>query len=227
MDQHNTTHDRTADDLSQDAQKTNPWNLARGTSMRHNTLIFLVSTPEIVPPQSPSLPPPTAQAETFPLPRYNAPMYPPHVSDLQIQHLIGELTVGNRLPSGAELRTTLKKRFGSRGGVARVYRLLTRARAATRPPSHPPADLQKLERELNALRESATLSQHREEAHQTRWALEVDRLRQRLIELEPLALHAKAALDNAELLRRQLHAAHMRISVLEQQLLESSPNSSR
>ena len=154
-------------------------------------------------------------------------MYPPHVSDLAIQHLIGELTVGNRLPSGEELRTALKKRFGSRGGVTRVYRLLAHARDATKPPSHPPAALQKLERELNALRQAATLSQHREEAHQTRWALEVDRLRQRLHELEPLALHAKDAIDTAELLRRQLHAAHMRISVLEQQLLDTSPNSSR
>ena len=154
-------------------------------------------------------------------------MYPPHVSDLAIQHLIGELTVGNRLPSGEALRTALKKRFGSRGGVARVYRLLAHARDATKPPPHPSADRQKLERELKALREAATLSQHREEAHQTRWALEVDRLRQRLLELEPLALHAKATLDNAELLRRELHAAHMRISILEQQLLENSTNSSR
>ena len=149
-------------------------------------------------------------------------MYPPHVSDLQIKHLIGELTVGNRLPSGAALRSALEKRFGSRGGVARVYRLLAHTRDATKPPSQPPAELQKLERELVALRAAATLSQHREEAHQTRWALEVDRLRQRLLELEPRALHAKDAIDQAELLRRQLHAAHMRISVLEQQLLENS-----
>jgi hypothetical protein len=153
-------------------------------------------------------------------------MYPPYVSDLAIQHLIGELTVGNRLPSGAALRTALKKRFGSRGGVTRVYKLLGRARAAAQPPSQPPSDGGKLEHELNALREAATLAQHREEAHQTRWALEVDRLRLRLAELEPLALHAKAAIESAELLRRQLHAAHLRISLLEQQLL-GTPNSDR
>ena len=153
-------------------------------------------------------------------------MYPPHVSDLVIQHLIGELTVGNRLPSGAALRTALQRRFGSRGGVTRVYRLLARAHDATKLQFQPAADAGNLEHELNALREAANLAQHREEAHQARWAKEVDHLRQRLAELEPLALHAKAAIGNAELLRRQLHAAHMRISVLEQQLLES-PNSER
>ena len=189
--------------------------------MRHNSLTFLGSAPETTPRCDPSLSLSTPQAESFPLPWYSAPMYPPHVSDLQIKHLIGELTVGNRLPSGASLRTALKERFASRGGVARVYRLLANARDATKPPSRTPADLQKLERELTALRESAALSQHREEAHQTRWAMEVDRLRQRVAELEPLALHAKAAIDNAELLRRQLHAAHMRISALEQQLMEN------
>ena len=148
-------------------------------------------------------------------------MYPPHVSDLQIKHLIAELTVGGRLPSGEKLRTAIKKQFGSRGGVARVYRLLATARSTSNPKPSPPADVGRLERQLETLREAATLAQHREEAHQTRWALEVDRLRQRLTELEPLALQAKTALDNAELLRRQLHAAHIRISALEQQLLES------
>lgn len=151
-------------------------------------------------------------------------MYPPHVSDLAIQHLIGELTVGNRLPSGAELRTALNKRFGSRGGVARIYRLLAAARTTESPPSlRTPENIGRLERELKTLRQAADLAQHREQAHQTRWAMEVDRLRQKVAELEPLALHAKEAHDNAELLRRQLHAAHMRISVLEQQLMES-PN---
>ena len=200
----------------------------RGTPMTHNLLTFLGSRPESALQRSRQQNALTSQAETFPLPAYTADlMYPPHVSDLQIKHLISELTVGNRLPSGASLRTALKKRFGSRGGVTRVYRLLAQTRAATQPSLRPPADATKVEHELTALREAATLSQHREEAHQARWALEVDRLRQRLLELEPLALHAKAAIENAELLRRQLHAAHMRISVLEQQLLESSPNSSR
>ena len=194
--------------------------------MRHNSLTFLTSFSErhsLSPRESiPQLP----KRKAFRIRRIVLPMYPPHVSDLQIKHLISELTVGGHPPSGASLRTALKKRFGSRGGVTRIYRLLATTRTATILPPRPPADVGRLEHEVEALRAAANLAQHREEAHQTRWAMEVDRLRQKLAELEPLALHAKAALDNAELLRRQLHAAHMRISLLEQQLLEN-PNSVR
>ena len=189
--------------------------------MRHNSLNFLSSLPETPRLNGALAPTSLAKRKPFRL-EYNAPMHPPHVSDLAIQHLIGELTVGNRLPSGASLRTALKKRFGSRGGVTRVYRLLANARTATHTPPRSSTVVQTLEHELDVLRETANLAQHREEAHQARWAMEVDRLRQKVAELEPLALHAKAAIDNAELLRRQLHAAHMRISVLEQQLLENS-----
>jgi hypothetical protein len=51
--------------------------------------------------------------------------------------------------------------------------------------------------------------------------MEVDRLRQQVAALDSQALKVKAALDAADLMRRQLHAAHVRITVLEQQLLEA------
>jgi hypothetical protein len=151
-------------------------------------------------------------------------MYPPHVSDQDIQHLIRELTDGTQLPSGAQLRAAMQKRFGSRGGVTRVYRLLSSMRP--KPSIQPSAsrtteDVATLQRELHTLREALKLADHREQAHQSRWALEVDRLRQQLAAVEPLALQAKAALDTAELLRRQLHAAHVRISTLEAQLMDT------
>lgn len=148
-------------------------------------------------------------------------MYPPHASDLAIKALIQELSQGEHLPSGATLRTAMKERFGTRGGVARVYRLLSEARPKREPPAV--AELNRLERELRAAREVARLAEHREEAHQTRWAMEVDQLRQRVAALEPLALQTQSALDAAELLRRQLYAAHVRITTLEQQLFEQSP----
>ena len=145
-------------------------------------------------------------------------MYPPHVSDLTIRTLIKELTQGDRLPSGAALRATLRKRHGCSGGVTRIYRLLAQARPK---PTHPEAiEQQKLEHELHSLRQSAQLAEHREQAHQTRWAMEVDQLRQRVTALEPLAAQATRALENAELLRRQLYAAHIRIAALEQELLD-------
>lgn len=148
-------------------------------------------------------------------------MYPPHVSDHAIQLLIRELSEGDCLPSGAMLRAALQQRFGSRGGVTRIYRLLSAARPKPAAPTSNAPDIEKLQRELATLRETLKLADYREQAHQSRWALEVDRLRQQVAALEPLALQTKSALDTAELLRRQLHAAHVRIAVLEQQLLNS------
>ena len=152
-------------------------------------------------------------------------MYPAHVSDHDIQLLIRELSRDNQLPSGAQLRTAMQQRFGSRGGVTRIYRLLASAHAKSAPPPPPNiAEMGRLQTELRNLREALQLADHREQAHQSRWALEVDRLRQQLATLEPLALQAKTALDTAELLRRQLHAAYVRIAALEGQLLDASQN---
>jgi polyhydroxyalkanoate synthesis regulator phasin len=163
------------------------------------------------------------QAESFPLREYTREMYPPHVSDEDIKHVIRELMVGEDFPSGAQLRAALHARFGSRGGVSRVYRLLSKARALTqRVADAETGDVGKLEREVDSLRKALELAEHRELAHQSRWAMEVDRLRQQVAGLEPLALKTKAALDTAELLRHQLHAAHVRIAGLEQQVLEAA-----
>ena len=145
-------------------------------------------------------------------------MYPAHVSDLTVRSLIKELTRGDRLPSGAALRAVLRQRYGSTGGVTRIYRLLAQARP--KPVSLAAADNAKLETEVRSLRRSTQLAEHREQVHQTRWAQEVDQLRQRVAALEPLAAQATRALESAELLRRQLYAAHVRIAALEQQLID-------
>jgi len=149
-------------------------------------------------------------------------MYPPHVSDREIQLVIRDLTVEDQLPSGAQLRAVLRARFGSRGGVSRIYRLLGNERSAKKPVVAVQAqgDVGKLEREVESLRKALQLAEHREQAHQSRWAMEVDRLRQQVTSLESQASRTKAAMDTAELLRHQLHAAHVRIAVLEQQVLD-------
>lgn len=150
-------------------------------------------------------------------------MYPPHVSDQEIKLVIRELTFEDRLPSGAQLRSVLRARFGSRGGVSRIYRLLANARGARKSaPASVPGDVGELGKEVEGLRKAVQLAEYREQAHQSRWAMEVDRLRQQVASLEPLASKTKAALDTAELLRHQLHAAHVRIAVLEQQVLEAT-----
>jgi hypothetical protein len=148
-------------------------------------------------------------------------MYPPHVTDDDIRTLISELAVGERLPSGALLRAVLKQRFGSPGGVTRIYRLLSNARSkgsAVRKVE--PADV--LERELQGMRERAERAEQREETHQSRWAAEVDQLRLQVEAFKPLAHQARQALETVGLLRRQLQAAEVRIGMLEQQLIEAN-----
>jgi hypothetical protein len=148
-------------------------------------------------------------------------MYPPHVTDAEIRTVISELAVGERLPSGALLRAVLKQRFGSPGGVARIYRLLSNARAnCSVVRTIETADV--LERELQGMRERAERAEQREETHQSRWAAEVDQLRLQVEAFKPLAQQARQALDNVGLLRRQLQAAEARIAMLEQQLIEAN-----
>ena len=148
-------------------------------------------------------------------------MYPPHVTDDDIRTLISELAVGERLPSGALLRAVLKQRFGSPGGVTRIYRLLSNARSDSSVVRKvEPAEV--LERELQAMRERAERAERREETHQSRWAVEVDQLRLDVAAFKPLALQARQALETVGLLRRQLQAAEARIAILEQQLIEAN-----
>ena len=149
-------------------------------------------------------------------------MYPPHVTDADIQTLISELAVEERLPSGALLRAVLKQRFGSPGGVTRIYRLLSNARSKKNSVVRKVEAAEVLERELQQMRERAERAEQREETHQSRWAAEVDQLRLQVETFKPLALHARQALDSVGLLKRQLQAAEARIAMLEQQLIEAS-----
>ena len=148
-------------------------------------------------------------------------MYPPHVTDDEIRTVIRELAVGEQLPSGALLRAVLKQRFGSPGGVSRIYRLLSKADVKQSVVRTIDAG-EVLERELQVMRERAERAEKREEAHQSRWAVEVDQLRLKVKAFEPLAQQAQKALESDGLLRRQLQAAEARIAMLEQQLIEAN-----
>jgi len=144
-------------------------------------------------------------------------MHPPRVSDAEVRAVIRELTVDKNLPAGAAVRRALESRFGSRGGVARIYRLLAEEGVRLTPPPNL-SSVEALQRELEALRQRAERAEDREEAHQTRWAEEVDRLRLKVAALEPVAQQARASQESNELLRRQLQAAALRAAMLEQQL---------
>ena len=132
--------------------------------------------------------------------------------------MIQELRVGKTLPSGVAVRATLEARFGSRGGVARIYRLLADERRRLTPPPEP-GSVEALQRELQTMRERAERAEDRERAHQTHWAQEVDRLRMKLQALEPHARHGRMTGEGSDLLRHQLHAAEQRAARLEEQLM--------
>jgi hypothetical protein len=148
-------------------------------------------------------------------------MYPPRVSDAEVRSTITELTVGSALPSGAAVRAALAARFDSRGGVARIYRLLSQERIRLQPKMEP-GSAQALQAELQALRDKLARAEEREDRHQARWAEEVDRLRQQVMTLEPLARQTLVGRESAELLRHQLQASQLRVSTLEQQILQLS-----
>jgi hypothetical protein len=144
---------------------------------------------------------------------------PPRVSTPRVLALIRELAVGERLPSGAAVRAALQERFGSRGGVSRIYRLLADERAR-RVPAPLAGSAELLQEELAQLRDKLGLAHAREDLHQTRWAEELDRLRMKVAELEPLPRQLRIAQDSNDYLRHQLKAALQRAARLEQQLIE-------
>jgi hypothetical protein len=142
----------------------------------------------------------------------------PRIRTVEVQTVIRELTVGSTLPAGAVVRRALESRFGARGGVARIYRILGDERRRLIPVAEP-GSVEVLQRELAAMRERAERAEVREEAHQSHWAGEVDRLRMKLQALEPQSIQGRRDREGTELLRHQLRAAEQRAARLEEQLL--------
>jgi len=149
---------------------------------------------------------------------------PPRLPDAAILALIDELRGQQAVLTGTRLREELAHRFGFRGGVTRIYRLLAQATApqpAQRPAPPGPAPAagsEGLHAELAAALERARLAEYREEAHQARWANEIHELRDQVRTFKEAA--RRLPLLEAELQDRSrlLAAAYKRIADLESQL---------
>jgi hypothetical protein len=119
------------------------------------------------------------------------------ISDVRLRGVCRELLGAGRPVSHRVLRQILHERFGATGKTARVLRAwreesARRAEAATQTRDHPPApelpiDVQQLQERLeqaeaHAAEQSARaeVAELREQSHQDRWALEIDRLREQL-----------------------------------------------
>jgi hypothetical protein len=112
------------------------------------------------------------------------------LSEIVIRSTCRELMRGQESVSGRRLCAELRVRFGAIGKTERVFRIWreemnARARAA-RAAEMPalPADVVELQRRLAAAERSAAenlaraeRAEYREEVHQEKWAMEVDRLR--------------------------------------------------
>ena len=148
---------------------------------------------------------------------------PPRLPDATILQLIEELRAQHAVLTGTRLREELQARHGVRGGVSRLYRLLAQAMQPHpgRPPDPPPAlpvEVAELQAELAAALERARLAEHREQAHQDRWAGEIHRLREEARGFHD-ASHRLRVLQQDVLDRsRELASAHLRMADLESQL---------
>jgi hypothetical protein len=117
-------------------------------------------------------------------------MYPPKVTDQAISSLIRELSSNTELPSGAAVREVLQLRYGSRGGVARVYRLLANERSRLGSTALSSIESRLQEQENRSLREQLQALRQREDAQQLYWARQVAQLRERVASLETLVQQA-------------------------------------
>lgn len=152
-------------------------------------------------------------------------MRPPILSETAIRAAIDELAASNsNRVSGTAVRELLARRFGARGGVERIYRLLkeprgdasrARADAAASGGNSVPPEAESHE----AASARADLAERRERVHQERWARETDELRTRLGAAEQAARDAELARQRIGDLSRALASAQARIAALEQQRL--------
>jgi hypothetical protein len=154
-------------------------------------------------------------------------MHPPKVEDPEVQALIRELTVGGALPSGAAVRAELARRYGSRGGVTRMYRLLAAERAQHGSSALSSIGVRLLEQENRNLRELLRQQRQREDAHQAHWNRQVGELRERVRALEALVQQAVFSGDVPEALRKEVQATEIRGGQLEVQIRTFGPATNR
>lgn len=112
------------------------------------------------------------------------------LSEQRIRSTCRDLIAKHGSVSGRRLREELHQRFGAVGKTERVFRIWRQESSATAsepvmPATQVPSDLAELQRRLRVAAAAAAenlaraeRAEYREQAHQDKWAAEVDRLRQ-------------------------------------------------
>ena len=154
-------------------------------------------------------------------------MYPPKATDAQVHSLIRELSANGKLPSGSAVRRALAQRYGSRGGVARIYRLLSGGRAGEAAAEVPTVVSRLLEFENRTLRDQMQQGRQRENSHQAYWEREVEQLRERVRALEASVQSVAIPGALSEALLREVNGAETRAGQLEVALRAFGPAAGR
>lgn len=146
------------------------------------------------------------------------------LSEARIRATCRELLSRNPPASGRALCAELRTRFGAVGKTERVFAIwreerAARAQGANSPPRPVPGaaippTVHELERRLQAAEAAAAahlqraeLAEYREQAHQERWAMEVDRLRQQVRAHEADAAELRRLQERVLQLSRELIGA--------------------
>jgi len=139
------------------------------------------------------------------------------ITDRAIRQTCRELLQQNARLTGRQLRRALQERFDASGKTARVFKIWREEVAAKeeegRAPALPP-DVAELLHRLAHAEQSATenrlraeRAELREQAHQDRWAMEVDRLRQTVNNQPKYAAEIRSLQEQVLRLTVELHAA--------------------
>jgi hypothetical protein len=139
------------------------------------------------------------------------------VSEPQIREVIEILRARNGRASGAAVRAELARRYGARGGVTRVYRLLAAAEGAAleAESTNLAKRIGELERALAEALRRAELAEHRERVHQDWAASQIDALRSRLRAIEGSPREQGVSHEDYLQLHRTLAATRLRLAELE------------
>lgn len=144
------------------------------------------------------------------------------VTDRQIHEVIESLKARDGRVSGSAVRAELARRYGARGGVTRIYRLLGAARGEAQSAEGQSMleRIRQLEAERDALRERAERAEHREVAHQDRAAVEIHNLREKLRELQATPRIQGVQHDQYLRAYREVVRLRARVAELESPIIE-------
>ena len=140
------------------------------------------------------------------------------LAEHRIRSTCRELLARGSAPSGRALRRELLVRFGAVGKTERVFQIW-REECAVKPAAAPVGALSDMAERLRAAETAAAealaraeRAEMREEAHQSHWAMEIDRLREQLRAQPKYAAEIRKLTDQVLRLAVELQAARVQLA---------------